>query len=493
VRRAPGVGLLGMVLTALAGACASSGAPAPVAAPAVRTLAAVIDSIVEQPPLHRTHWGVHVIDAATGAVLYSRAAERHFIPASNMKLVVGAVSLARFGEEHRYRTDVLAAAPTADSVATLLVAASGDPTWSMRFYPAARAPLDSLALRITQSGVLRARELVVDATRFRDELVHSTWEVGDLPGSSAPPVDALAMAEGMFRLELTAGPAVGAPGQARVIGDVPQPVRAEVTTDTAGARATTSVDFTMRRDTVFLRATVGLHGADTVSLAVTRPADVTAQAFADALRRAGVSVESVRVLRDTAAAARIRSGTARVVASHSSPPMREIVARMLAPSQNWIAEQLLKTLGAEFGSEGSWRGGLAVERAYLFDVAGIDSGAVNLRDASGLSAQNLLTPAATVALLAHARGQPWGAAYRAGLPTPGTQGTLSGRLRSLEGRVSAKTGTISNVNSLSGYLVADDGRELIFGVFTNGSGLPSAVMRSAIDSVVVAIAHNARR
>jgi D-alanyl-D-alanine carboxypeptidase/D-alanyl-D-alanine-endopeptidase (penicillin-binding protein 4) len=173
--------------------------------------------------------------------------------------------------------------------------------------------------------------------------------------------------------------------------------------------------------------------------------------------------------------------------------MREIVARMLAPSQNWIAEQLLKTLGAEFGAEGSWRGGLAVERSYLIDVVRIDSGAVNLRDASGLSAQNLLTPAATVALLAHARSQPWGAAYRAGLPTPGTPGTLSGRLRSLEGRVAAKTGTISNVNSLSGYLTADGGRELIFGVFTNGSGLPSALVRSAIDSVVVAVARHAGR
>lgn len=490
------LGLLGALVGPIVG-CASSGASAtgtPAGSTsASATLVTVIDSIIEQPPLHRTHWGIHVIDAATGAVVYSRAAEQHFIPASSLKLVVGAVALARFGEEHRYRTDVLASAASGDSVATLLLVASGDPTWSARFYPAARAPLDSLALRVAQSGVGRAGELVVDATRFRDELVHSTWEVGDLPGSSAPPVDALAVAEGMFRLLVTGGAAVGAPGDARVIGDVPQPVRAVVRTDTAGARASTSVDFTMRRDTVFVRASVGVNGADTVSLAVTRPADVAAQALAEALRAAGVHVAAVHVVRDTTEAVAIRSGTPRVVASHHSPPMRDIVARMLAPSQNWIAEQLLKTLGAEFGMDGSWRGGLAVERAYLVDVVRIDSGAVNLRDASGLSAQNLLTPAAAVALLAHARGQSWGAAYRAGLPTPGTPGTLSGRLRSLDGRVAAKTGTISNVNSLSGYLTADDGRELIFGVFTNGSGLPSAVVRGAIDSVVVAIARHARR
>src|SRR5690606_41339401 len=82
---------------------------------------------------------------------------------------------------------------------------------------------------------------------------------------------------------------------------------------------------------------------------------------------------------------------------------------------------------------------LDVERAYLFDVVGIDSGAVNLRDASGLSAQNLLTPLATVALLAHARTQPWGRAFREGLPVPGGPGTLdrkSTRLNSSHVKIS---------------------------------------------------------
>jgi D-alanyl-D-alanine carboxypeptidase/D-alanyl-D-alanine-endopeptidase (penicillin-binding protein 4) len=496
VHRGVSARLLVMALLASLAGCATGGASAgttPTATASLRPLAAVIDSLIEQPPLHRTHWGIHVVDAATGAVVYSRAAERHFIPASNMKLIVGAVALARFGEEYRYRTDVLAAPSAGDSVPALVVLGSGDPTWSARFYPSARTPLDSLALGVVRSGVRRAGELIVDASRFRDDLVHFTWEVGDLTGASGPPVDAVAMGESMFQLVVMGGASVGAPGEARVIGAVPQPIRAVVWTDTAGARATTNVDFTMRRDTVFLTATAGMNRADTVSLAVTRPADVTGVALADALRAAGVQVGAVRVVRDSAAAAALRSATSRVVASSSSPPMRDIVARMLAPSQNWIAEQLLKSLGAQFGGEGSWRAGLAVERAYLVEVARIDSAAVNLRDASGLSAQNLLTPAAAVALLAHARAQPWGAAFRAGLPVPGGPGTLSARLRPLEGRLAAKTGTISNVNSLSGYLTADDGRELIFGVFTNGSGLPGAVVRTVMDSVVVAVARDARR
>src|SRR5690606_3205118 len=133
------------------------------------------------------------------------------------------------------------------------------------------------------------------------------------------------------------------------------------------------------------------------------------------------------------------------------------------PSQNWIAEQVLKTLGHVYRGSGGWDTGLDVEREYLVGTAGLDSMSFSLRDGSGLSAQNLLAPEAIVRLLAHARAQPWADAYRSAMAQPGLAGsTLSSRLDALEGRMFAKTGTIANVNGLSGYLVADNGRELLF-------------------------------
>ncbi|HET7042293.1 MAG TPA: D-alanyl-D-alanine carboxypeptidase, partial [Gemmatimonadales bacterium] len=107
---------------------------------------------------------------------------------------------------------------------------------------------------------------------------------------------------------------------------------------------------------------------------------------------------------------------------------------------------------------------------------------------SGLSAQNLITPSATVRLLDHARGQPWGAVYRAAQAEPGVEGTtLENRLPGFEGRLFAKTGTIANVNALSGYVTTRTGRELIFSILTNGSGRPAPLVRQAIDRVVLAI------
>src|SRR5690606_17597870 len=142
-----------------------------------------------------------------------------------------------------------------------------------------------------------------------------------------------------------------------------------------------------RRDTVQLSGAVGAGAADTLTLALTEPARSLIEGLAEALRSRGVAVDSTVVIRDTMEAERLAAGS-RQVAEWVSPPMGDIVAIIMQPSQNWVAEQVLKTLGAERGGGGTWRDGLAVERTWLHEVVGIDSSAVNLRDASGMSVQN---------------------------------------------------------------------------------------------------------
>jgi serine-type D-Ala-D-Ala carboxypeptidase/endopeptidase (penicillin-binding protein 4) len=474
-------------LAVLSTACATAPRASPTAAPA-RTLDVIIDSIADTPPLHRAHWGIHVVDATTGDVVYARNADRHFIPASNMKLVTGAVALGVLGETYRYTTDVLAGGRDDDTVEALVVVGSGDPTWSTRFHPTATAPLDSIAVLVAAAGIRSVAELIIDASLFTDDRVRGVWEVADLPWRTAAPTDAFAAAEGTFRVVMTGGRSVGSPGAAAVIGEMGQPLRAEVVTDTAGAPARLRIDFTARRDTIHLTGSVGPGAADTSTLAVTRPAESAAEALAAALQRAGIDVGTTLVVRDTSAARLARSATL-PLARYTSAPLSDIVVAFMLPSQNWIAEQLVKTLGAEAAQDGSWAGGLGAAREYLSDIVGIDTAALNLRDGSGLSPQNLITPAATTALLMHARMQPWAATFRASLPQPGQSGgTLSNRLAGLEGRVLAKTGTISNVGALSGYITGADGRELIFSILVNGTALPSAPTRDAIDVVVRFIA-----
>lgn len=466
--------------------CATRGAV--VTPPAPRSLAQVIDSITMQSPLQRTSWGILVQDAASGRVLFARNPEKHFIPASNTKLVIGVVAFGKFGADWRYRTPLLLGGRSADSAATLIVAGSGDPTWSDRFHDSAAAPLDSMAALVAASGVRTIGALVLDVSRFRDEMVNGSWEVGDLPGIYAPPIEAIAAADGTFDLVVTGGATPGEPAGVTVAGPLTQPLRADLTTDTAGARPSVRIDYTARRDTIYITGSTGAGAVDTVTRAVTQPARSVGGALVELLGRRGITVDSMLVVRDSARAAALRADAA-VIAEWHSPPMRDIVTVILRPSQNWVAEQVLKSLGSEFADDGSWRGGIGVEREYLYKAAGVDSLAVNLRDASGMSAQNLLSPEATVQMLLHARAQPWADAFRDALAAPGLEGTtLSGRLEPLAGRVFGKTGTISNVNALSGYLVAADGRDIVFSILTNGTGLPAGMVRSAMDDIVLAIA-----
>jgi len=122
--------------------------------------------------------------------------------------------------------------------------------------------------------------------------------------------------------------------------------------------------------------------------------------------------------------------------------------------------------------------------------AGIDPGDFVFFDGSGLSGQDIITPRAATTLLTYAAKQPWGERYRATLPVGGVDGTLSNRFTdpALKDKVFAKTGTLSEVNALSGYLTAASGKTLVFSILCNNHHPIGDAARVAIDKIVEAIA-----
>jgi D-alanyl-D-alanine carboxypeptidase/D-alanyl-D-alanine-endopeptidase (penicillin-binding protein 4) len=465
----------------LAAACAHKPPAQPTPRQPAFTVAA--DSIIQVSELNQAHWGIEVFDPERNQLLYSHDGNRHHIPASNTKLVVTTVALGVLGPDWRYRTDIRAGGGSANNPTRLLVIARGDPTWSARFNRDDFAVLENLADSLRAAGIQGADSLIIDASYLGPERVNGTWEVADLPGTSAPPIGSLAIAEGEIRVVVTPGATVGAPATAAVLGvDHVFPMRVSVTTDTAKARPNLDASYEAWPDTIVLTGRVPLGRPDTSSLAAPDANQFAAMALASVLGRRGIATSPPRIVFDTIEAAALRTQTERVVASWTSPPMSEIVAGILRPSQNWIAEQVVRTLGADKRGRGSWSAGIDVERRYLIDVAKLDSMSFFLRDASGLSAQNLLSPRAITQILEHVRNQPWGETYRQSLPMPGlAKSTLSNRLQGYEGKIFAKTGTITNVASLSGYAATRSGKQLIFSIMVNSSGRPSAAVRRGID------------
>ncbi|HEV2278252.1 MAG TPA: D-alanyl-D-alanine carboxypeptidase, partial [Acidobacteriaceae bacterium] len=145
-------------------------------------------------------------------------------------------------------------------------------------------------------------------------------------------------------------------------------------------------------------------------------------------------------------------------------------------------------LGRLEADDGSIAQGARVVRQFLIG-AGVNPGDFLFFDGSGMSGDDLITPRAATTLMAYAARQPWGALYKSTLPIGGVDGSLAGRFSGpMKGRVFAKTGTLAEVNSLTGYLTARSGRTLVFSILCNDHDPTGEASRNAMDRIVTAIA-----
>jgi D-alanyl-D-alanine carboxypeptidase/D-alanyl-D-alanine-endopeptidase (penicillin-binding protein 4) len=178
-----------------------------------------------------------------------------------------------------------------------------------------------------------------------------------------------------------------------------------------------------------------------------------------------------------------------VLASRTSVPLLEDITVTNKVSQNLHAETWLRLLGQHFGEDGSIEGGARVVRAQMLR-AGVQPQDFFFFDGSGLSPKDRVTPRALTTLLRYVAEQPWGAQFRTTLPIGGMDGTLSDRFLHgpLRGQVFAKTGTLEEVNALSGYVTAKNGQTLVFSVLCNGHLPEAKSITKTIDAIVTAAA-----
>jgi serine-type D-Ala-D-Ala carboxypeptidase/endopeptidase (penicillin-binding protein 4) len=195
------------------------------------------------------------------------------------------------------------------------------------------------------------------------------------------------------------------------------------------------------------------------------PALFAAQAFQRALRRRGISVRRKAGTGDTPEAA-VPLG------DWDSPPLAEIARRTNVPSNNYMAETLIKVLGVRLRSEGSTAAGAGAVSDAMASL-GVSTRVV---DGSGLSRQDRTSPTAVVTLLRRMAADPTGAALAASLPTAGRTGTLQHRMRgtAAQDRCHAKTGTLRDVSALAGYCTTTGGAHVAFAFVMNYTSYVSA-------------------
>jgi PBP4 family serine-type D-alanyl-D-alanine carboxypeptidase len=178
------------------------------------------------------------------------------------------------------------------------------------------------------------------------------------------------------------------------------------------------------------------------------------------------------------------------IATHDSPPLGEIVAITNKETKNLWADQLLIILGLEIAEDVSWDDGITVVRACIEDL-GLPSIGLKMVDGSGLSRLNLASADFMTALLLSGKGRSWYGDFIASLPVAGRDGTLRERMKgsSAEGRIRAKTGSMSAVRTLSGFAETVTGRQLVFSIMVNGYPAPGGTVDRAIDRVCALLTH----
>lgn len=368
---------------------------------------------------------VCVWNLETGRVVYARNVHRALVPASNQKLATAAVALQLWGADHRFRTEALTGGAGPD-----------------------------------ENGVLR----------------------GDLflKGYGDPTFSTGGYQRRVFHVRTSS------------VARLARAIRKAGIRRITGRIVADETYFDRRRGAPSWHAGLAANCGSLSALAVdqgyagggrvSQPALRSAVALRTALKAAGVPVAGgVRLGRTPR--------TATVVATELSAPLWRVLRLMGKPSDNTIAEMLLKGLGREFGARGSTAAGAAVVRRHLVQ-AGVPAREVRVSDGSGLSYSNRLSALAVTRLLVSMSGRLDFDTYWSSLAVAGRDGTLRLRMRgsAAAGNVHAKTGTLSVSSCLSGYVTTSGREGVVFSILMNGRPLASYRARLAQDAVAVILA-----
>jgi serine-type D-Ala-D-Ala carboxypeptidase/endopeptidase (penicillin-binding protein 4) len=443
-------------------------------------------------------WAVDIRSLDRNERLFSLNADKLMMPASNQKILTLAAAAEVLGWDARMTTTLEASGPVEDGIlrGDLFVRGGGDPTINTRD-GVGTAVFASWANALREAGIKSIDGRIVgDDQAFDDEHLGGGWAWDYLQYGYAAPVGALQYNEDVADLAVAPGSSPGEPAIVRLTaGSGFSLLNSAVT---GPPESTETIDYKRRLDTPVLEITGTIPaGAQPVTraVAVLNPTVFFAQGLKDALITQGFSVAGEAVdLDDISAEPGVRSER-RIIASTESPPLRTIAAVLMKVSQNLYAESLLKAVGRAQGGLGTFAAGRQAVRSTLTSW-GIPDTSYVMADGSGLSRYNYVSAATITAILEHMyKDDKHRDALIATLPIAGKEGTVATRMRRTraEGNAVAKTGSIANVRSLSGFVRTRDGEVVVFSILANDFVIPAATVNWIADLGVEVLANYTRR
>jgi len=424
--------------------------------------------------LKSAHIGILAVDARDGTPLFAHNPDDALMPASTFKLLTGSAALDRLGPEFRFHTSAAADGRVVRGVlhGRLVIRGGGDPLLNVD-------DLEELARAVLRAGITRIDGSIdIDTSHFVDPPYMPGWSWDDFPFYYAPRISALSFDENVVHLTIAPARMAGARASvsAAPYGRVGEPLRGCATTSdvivlpraiTGRAGSPNTLD--VERDPggcIIVTGSIALDARpDTIDAAVPSPEAYLWHVLAARLHAHAIAFPEPPLHPGFAQnfLAAPASPQARTIWSHDSEPLADLLADCWFPSDNLLAELLLKATGAASGEPGSAARGIAFETLWLAGL-GVDVAPLSIDDGSGLSSYDRMTPRALVAILQHDWNGPQRDLVLDDLPLAGVRGSLKASFVGTlaEKAVFAKTGSISHVRTLAGYAATQMHGAVIF-------------------------------
>lgn len=476
----------------------------------IQELTAEINRVLADSAFVNANWAVLITNMDTQEILYQRNANKSFLPASNAKIFTTAAGLDQLGPDYVYTTRAYLKGDIENGIlqGDIIIRGAGDPVIGGRFNDGDVMELfrewaDSLA----SLGITRIRgDIIGDDNFFDDQPLGMAWSWDDEPFWYSAEISALSLNDNSIDFTIT-GRQQGEP--ARIVWSPAQTTYASMTnhTQTVHADSSRSLHYGRRRGTNRFEIDGVIPEGKTyqISLSVFNPTLFFVHVLRETLIQSGLYVEGQPVDMDSRSDS-VDYSAAGVLqfATHTSRPLEDIVYVLNKRSHNLYAEMLLKTLGSanpvpnKNGGSGNdldpGSAAMGIARAMdTFAAAGADTSRMHLRDGSGLSRMNYITAEMTSSVLSYMWSHPderTRSAFLESLPIGGLDGTLEFRFRTgpATGVVRAKTGTLTGVSSLSGYVPSHGGSPISFVLMCNQYTVPASSVRRAQDAIVELLA-----
>lgn len=436
------------------------------------TLESKIDNILKDERLKGAITGISIRNADSGEIIYSSNGDIRLHPASNMKLLTAAAALEKLGPDYQFSTEIWTDGRTQGNIlkGNLYLKGKGDPT-------VMKEDLDRFAKKLKTKGITKINgDLVADDSWYDDIRLSQDLNWSDEPFHTGAQVSALTLSStndydaGTILLEIIPAAKKGEKASIQLTPETDYVNIVNKTTTVERDHASNvTIDRVHGTNTIIVRGTIPNNNSTIKKwAAVWEPTEFAMNVFKKSLIAHGITFAT-----NSKSTTGVTLEKATRLGIKKSMPLKQLLIPFMKLSNNGHAEVLTKEMGKIVYGEGSWDAGLKVLHETVTEL-GLNGTSLQLRDGSGMSHKNMIPANELSNLLFIAQSKSWFPEFEKSLPIAGQPdkligGTLRSRLKneSTNANVKAKTGSISGVSTLSGYITSRSGEDFIFSIMIN--------------------------